>query len=259
MRPEGSRKGSTSSTASTIASSSKLIQTDVNNELASRLGTDNYVKFGPIENPRVTFDLGPKKAKLLETASVKRPVTVDLKSRQPSQLPSNAKQQLQEMAGIKRNYRKNSDTPQARPNRLNLAQAGSPAPAPPARHTSSSPPSSPAKPQSPSLPSPPTSRPSRTSLTRRDSRASQHNSTNSAKNSMMNLQNNNIVNQRPTKRESLPRVPGHIGGGAGGQPRTRTPSIERSISSLKDGLADAREAGKVRASNKSFWGGWWKF
>ena len=126
MRPEGSRKGSTSSTASTIASSSKLIQTDVNNELASRLGTDNYVKFGPIENPRVTFDLGPKKAKLLETASVKRPVTVDLKSRQPSQLPSNAKQQLQEMAGIKRNYRKNSDTAQARPNRLNLAQAGSP-------------------------------------------------------------------------------------------------------------------------------------
>ena len=182
-----------------------------------------------------------------------------MKSRQPSQLPSNAKQQLQEMAGIKRNYRKNSDTPQTRPNRLNLpaGPGSSGPPAPPTRHTSASPPASPAKPQSPSLPSPPASRPSRTSLTRRDSRASQHNSTNSAKNSMMNLQNNNIVNQRPTKRDSLPRVPGHLGG-AGGQPRTRTPSIERSINSLKDGLADARE-GKVRASNKSFWGGWWKF
>ena len=254
LRPEGSRKSSTSSLTS---SSSKLVQTEVPNELASRLGTDNYVKFGPLDNPRgVTFDLGPKKAKLLEAASVKRPVAVDLKKREPSQLPSNAKQQLQEMAGIKRNYRKNSDTPQHRPNRLNLpANGNSTPPVPPSRATS--PPASPHKTASPALPtppSPPASRPSRTSLTRRDSHASQHNLNNSAKNSIMNLQNNNIVNQRPPKREYVSHGPGHIG-----QPRTRTPSIERSISSLKDGLGDAREAGKVRASNKSFWGGWWKF
>jgi hypothetical protein len=71
---------------------------------------------------------------------------------------------------------------------------------------------------------------------------------------MMNLQNNNIVNQRPAKREPLPQRLSQSG-----HPRTRTPSIERSISSLKEGLGDAREQGKVRAANKSFWGGWWKF
>ena len=266
LRPGESRKTSSSSLAST-SSASKLVQTELPTELAARLGTDNYVKFGALDAARgVTFDLGPKKAKLLEAAALKKPVAVDVKSRQPSQLPSNAKQQLQEMAGIKRNYRKNSDTPQHRPNRLNLPAAGTTAPPPPpVRHTSTSPPSSPRKTASPalsspalpspSLPSPPSSRPSRTSLTRRDSRASQHNTTNSAKNSMMNLQNNNIVNQRPTKRESFGRGVAPLQGG----PRTRTPSIERSISSLKEGLGDPREAGKVRASNKSFWGGWWKF
>ena len=115
LRPGESRKTSSSSLAST-SSASKLVQTELPTELAARLGTDNYVKFGALDAARgVTFDLGPKKAKLLEAAALKKPAAVDVKSRQPSQLPSNAKQQLQEMAGIKRNYRKNSDTPQHRP------------------------------------------------------------------------------------------------------------------------------------------------
>eukprot|EP00092_Neocalanus_flemingeri_P106006 GFUD01135959.1.p1 GENE.GFUD01135959.1~~GFUD01135959.1.p1 ORF type:complete len:966 (-),score=163.01 GFUD01135959.1:94-2991(-) len=239
-------------------SSNKQIQTELSSsvhnggvDLASRLGNDNYVKFGPVESrttptePRVTFDLGPKKAKIIEVPSAKMPVTVDMSTkRQPSQLPSDAKQRLQEMAGhdIKRNYRKSSSGDPPRPNRLNLNNGV-------AGKYAISPPSSPSKHQSPPIPSTPdNTNIKRTSLTRKDSRSSQ---LNSAKNSLMNMQNNNISKQK-TGRDSLPRQ-GTLG--SNGHQRTRTPSVERSISSLKDG--DARDPSKVRG--KSFWGGWWKF
>jgi len=243
--------------SSSAGSSNKQIQTELSNsvhnggvDLASRLGNDNYVKFGPVESrtptePRVTFDLGPKKAKIIEVPSAKLPVTVDMSSkRQPSQLPSDAKQRLQEMAGhdIKRNYRKSSSGDPPRPNRLNLNNGV-------AGKYAISPPSSPSKHQPPPIPSTPdTTNYKRTSLTRKDSRSSQ---LNSAKNSLMNMQNNNVSRQK-SGRDSLPRQ-GTLG--SNGHQRTRTPSVERSISSLKDG--DARESSKVRG--KSFWGGWWKF
>eukprot|EP00090_Calanus_glacialis_P000862 TRINITY_DN10610_c0_g1_i2.p1 TRINITY_DN10610_c0_g1~~TRINITY_DN10610_c0_g1_i2.p1 ORF type:complete len:989 (-),score=168.99 TRINITY_DN10610_c0_g1_i2:2508-5474(-) len=239
-------------------SCNKQIQTELSNsvhnggvDLASRLGNDNYVKFGPVESrtptePKVTFDLGPKKKdKIIEVPSTKMPVTVDMSAkRQPSQLPSDAKQRLQEMAGhdIKRNYRKSSSGDPPRPNRLNLNNGV-------AGKYAISPPSSPSKHQSPPIPSTPdNTNHKRTSLTRKDSRSSQ---LNSAKNSLMNMQNNNISRQK-TGRDSLPRQ-GTLG--SNGHQRTRTPSVERSISSLKDG--DARDPSKVRG--KSFWGGWWKF
>ena len=76
--------------------------------------------------PRVTFDLGPT-SKLPTAAAAagsseqpprRPPLPVD---KPPSQLPSDARQRLQEMAGldIRRNYRKNSETFQ-RPAQLNL-------------------------------------------------------------------------------------------------------------------------------------------
>eukprot|EP00091_Calanus_sinicus_P018627 TRINITY_DN4312_c0_g1_i1.p1 TRINITY_DN4312_c0_g1~~TRINITY_DN4312_c0_g1_i1.p1 ORF type:complete len:139 (+),score=10.04 TRINITY_DN4312_c0_g1_i1:835-1251(+) len=129
------------------------------------------------------------------------PVTVDMSAkRQPSQLPSDAKQRLQEMAGhdIKRNYRKSSSGDPPRPNRLNLNNGV-------AGKYAISPPSSPSKHQSPPIPSTPDNpNHKRTSLTRKDSRSSQ---LNSAKNSLMNMQNNNISRQ---KQEGFPSETGYI-------------------------------------------------
>jgi hypothetical protein len=71
--------------------------------------------------PRVTFDLGPA-SKLPSGGggepAIRRPV-----DKPPSQLPSDARQRLQEMAGldIRRNYRKTSET--YRPSQLNLTSS----------------------------------------------------------------------------------------------------------------------------------------
>jgi hypothetical protein len=74
---------------------------------------------GKVE-PRVTFDLGPS-SKL--TAGGGEPATRRPVDKPPSQLPSDARQRLQEMAGldIRRNYRKTSET--YRPSQLNLTSS----------------------------------------------------------------------------------------------------------------------------------------
>ena len=240
-------------------------------DIGPRLGNDNYVKFGPVEQrlahggsePRVTFDLGSaKKTKILEVPSAKVAVAVEMNNKRQSgsQLPTDAKQRLQEMAGydVKRNYRKSSggergdrgDPP--RPNRLNLAGGGG-------KYAAISPPSSPAKTQSPTMTAADLTnhKLSRPSLTRKDSRTSQ---INSAKSSLMTSSsssnnNNNNINRPKSGRESLPRQLVSPVSNSNGQQRTRTPSVERSLSSIKE--AEAREASKVRG--RSFWGGWWKF
>ena len=247
-------------------------ETPPHHDIGSRLGNDNYVKFGPLEQrqahggsePRVTFDLGTaKKTKLVESPSAVKvgvPLEMNNKRQSGSQLPSDAKQRLQEMAGydVKRNYRKSSggergdrgDPP--RPNRLNLAGGGG-------KYAAISPPSSPAKTQSPTMTAADLTnhKLSRPSLTRKDSRTSQ---INSAKSSLMTSSsssnnNNNNINRPKSGRESLPRQLVSPVSNSNGQQRTRTPSVERSLSSIKE--AEAREASKVRG--RSFWGGWWKF
>ena len=241
-------------------------------ELGSRLGNDNYVKFGPVEQrhalggsePRVTFDLGSaKKTKIVEVPSAKVALAVELNNKRQSgsQLPSDAKQRLQEMAGydVKRNYRKSSSGDPPRPNRLNLPGGGGGGGG--GKYAAISPPSSPVKTQSPAFTAPElaTHKLSRTSLTRKDSRSSQ---LNSAKSSLLtnsnssNINNNNNINNRPKSgRESLPRQLVSPVSNTNGHQRTRTPSVERSLTSIKE--AEAREASKVRG--RSFWGGWWKF
>jgi len=94
-----------------ILVSSKHCQTD-----SSSLSADG-VKI----EPRVTFDLGPGSkpaAPAAIGAELRRPT-----EKPPSQLPSDARQRLQEMAGldVRRNYRKTSET--FRPNQLNLTAA----------------------------------------------------------------------------------------------------------------------------------------
>ena len=227
-------------------------------DLASRLTAENYVKYpltGGSGEPRVTFDLGPKKAKITEVPTPKRVVTIDRPAGERpggSQLPSDARQRLQELAGpdhIKRNYRKSSGdaaaAPQVRPSRLNLSNGGK---------YIVSPPRTPPTTESPTAAA---SAIKRSSLTRRDSRSTavlqqhqqQQQQLNSAKNSLiMNFANNNVKPPNKLSRDS----PVTRGGGSTGN-RTRTPSVERSITS-KD---DLKDPSKVRG--KSFWGGWWKF
>ena len=204
------------------------------NELTGRVTSENYIKYpvSDLRGPQVTFDLGPKKAKITEVPTAKRAVAVD---RPASQLPSDARQRLQEMAGpdIKRNYRKSSD-PTTRPNRLNVGGVVNGV----SGKYLVSPPTTPTRTTSPATEN---VHLKRTSLTRKDSKT-----LNSAKNSLiMNYQNNNVKN---TKNGGS--SPGTRGGSGGN--RTRTPSVERSLRSLgKD------DPSKVRG--KSFWGGWWKF
>ena len=241
-------------------------------DLGSRLGNDNYVKFGPVEQrhalggsePRVTFDLGSaKKTKIVEAPSAKVALAVELNNKRQSgsQLPSDAKQRLQEMAGydVKRNYRKSSSGDPPRPNRLNLTGGGGGG-----KYAAISPPSSPVKTQSPTFTAPELAnhKLSRSSLTRKDSRTSQLNSakssllTNSNSSNINNNNNINNINNRPKSgRESLPRQLVSPVTNTNGHLRTRTPSVERSLTSIKE--AEAREASKVRG--RSFWGGWWKF
>ena len=235
-------------------------------DLTARLNADNYVKYPlsdrshpppPTEPPKVTFDLsgsnattaaaGSKKARITEVPAAKRAVTIDRPAAATaSQLPSDARQRLQELAGpdIKRNYRKASEQlhhtqqqQQLRPNRLNLGNGVS-------GKYIVSPPHSPSHDTNAALIK-------RTSLTRKDSRTgSQLNNTtnNSAKNSLiMNFQNNNVKKTVGGRVDS----PGLRGG-----VRTRTPSVERG--SLTPGGKESESSSKVRA-NKSFWGGWWKF
>ena len=240
-------------------------------ELGSRLGNDNYVKFGPVEQrqtgggsePRVTFDLGSaKKTKIVEVPSAKVALAVELNNKRQSgsQLPSDAKQRLQEMAGydVKRNYRKSSSGDPPRPNRLNLPGGGG------GKYAAISPPSSPVKTQSPTTaftgPELANHKLSRTSLTRKDSRSSQLNSAKSSlltnsNSSSNNNNNNNNINRPKSGRESLSRQLVSPVTNTNGHQRTRTPSVERSLTSIKE--AEAREASKVRG--RSFWGGWWKF
>jgi hypothetical protein len=78
--------------------------------------------------PRVTFDLGPVKPTTATVAASAGAAAGNSELRRPadkplSQLPSDARQRLQEMAGldIRRNYRKTSET--FRPAQLNLTAA----------------------------------------------------------------------------------------------------------------------------------------
>ena len=239
-------------------------------DLGSRLGNDNYVKFGPVEQrhalagsePRVTFDLGSaKKTKIVEVPAAKVALAVELNNKRQSgsQLPSDAKQRLQEMAGydVKRNYRKSSSGDPPRPNRLNLTGGGGGG-----KYAAISPPSSPVKTQSPTFTAPELAnhKLSRSSLTRKDSRSSQLNSAKSSlltntNSSSNNINNNNNINRPKSGRESLSRQVVSPVTNTNGHQRTRTPSVERSLTSIKE--AEAREASKVRG--RSFWGGWWKF
>ena len=81
----------------------------------------------PKVEPRVTFDLGPSKGGATAAAAATAAASSDLLRRPadkpPSQLPSDARQRLQEMAGldIRRNYRKTSEN--FRPTHLNLTAA----------------------------------------------------------------------------------------------------------------------------------------
>ena len=262
-------------------------------ELGSRLGHDNYVKFSGAEQrssageQRVTFDLASntvKKTKIVEVAPAKMntAAVVDIASKTRSQLPSDAKQRLQEMAGydVKRNYRKSSSGSigehPSRPNRLNLNGVGG-------KYVS--PPSSPVKLQPPDLtnhklgsesrdqlltnhklqtPDLTNHRPARTSssLSRNNSRNS---GLNSAKSSLMqsttnqNIINNNNIRAKTRDRDSLSRhvvsnPPANVPTNLAQQQRTRTPSVERSLPSIKE---SADSSSKVRG--RSFWGGWWKF
>ena len=203
-------------------------------------------------------------------------------------LPLDAKQRLQEMAGyspapapapaqdpVKRNYRKTSSGSGAadplRPARLNLnggAAAG-------LRGTAVSPPASPVKLQSPvpdlatnlklAAPDVTHHHKPRGSLSRNNSRNS---GLNSAKNSLLqsnnsqNLNNNNNITNNRSKsgKESGPPQPRHVSPPThlshtsnGNVQRTRTPSVERSLPSIKETV----DTSKVRG--RSFWGGWWKF
>ena len=166
--------------------------------------------------------------------------------------------------GVKRNYRKtstsnNNENPM-RPSRLNLngGVAG--------KYTIS-PPSSPVKLQSPDVtnhkfvsPDLTNHRPRSTnpSLSRNNSRNS---CVNSAKTSMMQSNNSiNNNNNNRSKSSSLSQTPSRLvatppgsTAHASSQHRTRTPSVERSLSSIKE----TPDAAKVRG--RSFWGGWWKF
>ena len=228
-------------------------------DLSGRITSENYVKYpipdirSPVD-PKVTFDLGPKRAKLNELPPpVKRTVPLD---RPASQLPTDARQRLQELAGhdIKRNYRKNSEP--IRPSKLNISNGVSEKyiVAPSGQSATKSPTQSQRTyNQIPAAHSPlgtqfpvtgtgnvgETGPLKRTSLTRKDSRKDSQ--LNSAKNSLiMNFQNNNV---KKSGRDT-PVTRGSTGN------RTRTPSVERSITSKDD-------PSKVRG--KSFWGGWWKF
>ncbi len=265
-------------------------------DLAGRVAADNYLKYpvlpltqaeaarnnnGGGGEQRVTFDLGPKKARMTEMSVAKRAIAIDRQAttaNTTSQLPSDARARLQEMAGngdIKRNYRKSSNhEPTAvgnqpvRPSKLSVNNGlitSSTTAAGNAKYMVS-PPGTPTRTSTPGGGGAGT--PTRTTspdnngggghvtssrLTRRDSYRAVDNgdrrAINSAKNSLiMNLQNNNV------KKVS--------GGGGISSPtirrgsRTRTPSIERSLTGglNKD---DNNSVAKVRG--KSFWGGWWKF
>ena len=243
------------------AARSRLNTAGDTDPLTGRITSENYVKYplagertangGGGGGPQVTFDLGggPKKTKMTELASVKRPITID---RPGSALPSDARARLQELAGggdIKRNYRKSSD-PAPRPNRLNVTGVinggvtGKYVVSPPTTPTRTTSPAAAgggggAGENNVHLKS-------RTSLTRKDSKT-----LNSAKNSLIiSYQNNNVKNSK-----NGGNSPGSRGGsGVGGGNRTRTPSVERSLRSLN---TKDDPASKVRG--KSFWGGWWKF
>ncbi len=100
-----------------ILVASKHCQTESSSSLQSSAD-------GAKVEPRVTFDLGPGSkpaaAAVIGGAELRRPTT----EKPPSQLPSDARQRLQEMAGldgVRRNYRKTSET--FRPNHLNLTAA----------------------------------------------------------------------------------------------------------------------------------------
>ena len=246
-------------------------------DIVSRLGHDNYVKFsGEQRTPenRVTFDLanaanGTRKTKVVEVAPAKLNTAAVVDIAKKSQLPSDAKQRLQEMAGydVKRNYRKSSSGEhQLRPTRLSLNGGTQ------GKYTVS-PPSSPVKVQAPDLVSHKfqspaqelTShrRPSSSSLSRNNSRNSGINSAKTSlmqtNNSMVNNNNNNNRSKQSGRESQQSRLivssspgTGHHNPGTGVQQRTRTPSVERSLSSIKE------DSSKVRGA-RSFWGGWWKF
>lgn len=240
-------------------------------DLGSRLGADNYVKFGgdqrvgSASEPRVTFDLASaKKTKVVEVAPAKlnTAAVVDIAAKRSTALPSDAKQRLQEMAGydMKRNYRKSgsgSGGAHLRPSQLNLNGATG-------KYTIS-PPSSPVKLQSPDLTNhnhltqDMANHKPRVSLSRNNSRNSA--GLNSAKNSLLqsnnqNLNNNN--NRLKSGKDSMSRhivtsTPSNMSSTNGNVQRTRTPSVERSMPSIKESV----DTSKVRG--RSFWGGWWKF
>ena len=249
-------------------------------DIGPRLGHDNYVKFGSDQRlagggsePRVTFDLASaKKAKMVEVAPAKMSTAavVDIAAKTRTQLPSDAKQRLQEMAGydVKRNYRKSSQSSgnseanlPLRPTRLNLHGERT------GKYTIS-PPSSPVKLQSPDLTShKPRVGGQQTSLSRNNSRNS---GLSSAKTSLMQsnstiINNNNNNMTRSSKSSSrldtsqprhiVSNTPSTIGtnGNLSHSARTRTPSVERSLTSIKESV----DTSKVRG--RSFWGGWWKF
>jgi hypothetical protein len=116
---ESSSKSSPIIAKPNILVASKHCQTESSSSLQS--SSD-----GAKVEPRVTFDLGPGSkpaaavAAVIGGAELRRPPT----EKPPSQLPSDARQRLQEMAGldgVRRNYRKTSET--FRPNQLNLTAA----------------------------------------------------------------------------------------------------------------------------------------
>ena len=262
-------------------------------DLGSRLGHDNYVKFGGDNTRAVTFDLAntsAKKTKVVEVAPAKPHLAavVDIAAKGAnirSQLPSDAKQRLQEMAGydVKRNYRKTSSgsiggggVEPPRPSRLQLNGSGG-------KYVS--PPSSPVKLQPPDLTSHLTNH--RAVLQSRDSdltnqrparsssSLSRNNSRNSGLTSAKSSLNQNIINNNnlrvKTTRDSLSSSRPNVSTPSS-QHRTRTPSVERSLPSIKETVSsDSRklketvsmlkdsDPSKVRSSSRSFWGGWWKF
>ena len=240
-------------------------------ELGPRLGADNYVKFGgqdqrpgPSSEPRVTFDLAnAKKTKVVEVAPAKlnTAAVVDIAAKRSTALPSDAKKILQEMAyDPKRNYRKSSSGSTGshlRPSQLNLNGA--------AGKYTISPPSSPVKLQSPDLtnhnyqtPDVANHKP-RVSLSRNNSRNSA--GLNSAKNSLQQSNNQNLNNNnrlQKSGKDSMSRhivtsTPSNMSNTNGNVQRNRTPSVERSMPSIKESV----DTSKVRG--RSFWGGWWKF
>ena len=110
---------------------------------------------------------------------------------------------------------------------------------------------------------------------RSSSSLSRNNSRNSGLTSAKSSLNQNIINNNnlrvKTTRDSLSSSRPNVSTPSS-QHRTRTPSVERSLPSIKETVSsDSRklketvsmlkdtDPSKVRSSSRSFWGGWWKF